>query len=268
MSFVSAAVHAGPVADWRVADWPVAGAGGLMTTRHGGVSAAPFDSMNLGSGVGDAPEAVAANRRALAAALGVRPVYLAQVHGADVVRLGVADAHPEAPVHRADASVTTERGIACTVLVADCLPVLFAAPADRGVGAAHAGWRGLALGVLEATLATLCEAAACGPGEVAAWLGACIGPDAFEVGGDVPAAVGIDPARSARFRPGVPGKWFADLAGLAADRLHTAGIGTISGAVRTGVCTVAEPSRFFSFRRDGVTGRMAAAAWIRARRVA
>ncbi len=253
---------AGASRAWLVADWRVDGAAGLMTTRRGGASAAPFDSMNLGSGVGDAPEAVGANRRLLAAALGARPVYLMQVHGSGVVRIGAADTQPDAPVHRADASVTTERGVACAVLVADCLPVLFAAPDGRGVGAAHAGWRGLALGVLEATLAALCEAAGCGPGEVSAWMGACIGPAAFEVGADVPAAFGIDPDRSARFQPGAPGKWFADLAGLAADRLQAARVGTVRGIARPGRCTVAHPSRFFSFRRDRITGRMAAVAWI------
>ena len=230
-----------------------------MTTRQGGIGTAPYESLNLGSAVGDAPAVVDANRRILAAAIGARPVYLAQVHGTRVVRLRAADALPEALVHEADASITIEPGIACTVLVADCLPVLFAAPDGRGVGAAHAGWRGLSLGVLEATLAALCDAAGCRPVEVSAWLGACIGPAAFEVGADVPAAFGVESERSDRFRPGGAGKWFADLAGLAVDRLGAAGVRTICGA---GGCTVGEPSRFFSFRRDRITGRMAAAVWL------
>lgn len=250
-----------------------------MTTRHGGVSAAPFDSLNLHDGIGDRPGDVACNRRQLTDAIAadagasVHPVYLEQVHGARVVRLGVADrppaagapgsADPAAAAHRADASVTTAHGIACAVQVADCLPVLFAAPG--GVGAAHAGWRGLAAGVLEATLAALCEAAACRPGDVQAWLGACIGPRRFEVGADVLQAFGADRraadgAIRAAFVPLRPGKWLADLAGLARQRLLAGGIGAVSGG---GWCTVEQPSRFFSYRRDGVTGRMVAAVWRR-----
>jgi YfiH family protein len=166
-------------------------------------------------------------------------------------------------VHSADASVCAEPGIACTVQVADCLPVLFAAPNGRGVAAAHAGWRGLAGGVLEAALQTLCEAAVCAPGEVEVWIGPGIGPREFEVGADVLQAFGAAPeaADPARFvpRPGRPDKWLADLPLLARDRLQAAGVEAISGGRW---CTVSEPSRFFSFRRDGRTGRMAAAVWI------
>jgi polyphenol oxidase len=174
------------------------------------------------------------------------------------VRLGAADAH--AAPQRADASLSTEPGIACTVLVADCLPVLLAAPGRRGVAAAHAGWRGLAGGVVEATLAALCDAAGCAPREVSAWLGACIGPRRFEVGADVLQAFG--PSHASRFnaRPGVEGKWLADLPGLARDHLLAAGVMAISGGAW---CSVEDASRFFSFRRDGVTGRMAASIWIR-----
>ena len=176
-----------------------------------------------------------------------------------MVRLDAGPA--SAACRKADASVCTEPGIACTVQVADCLPVLFAAPAARGVAAAHAGWRGLASGVLEATLAALCEAADCAPAEVQAWLGPCIGPRQFEVGADVLQAFGADPAAGADafFRAHAPGKWLADLAGLARERLRAAGVTQFSGG---DWCTVEDASRFFSFRRDRVTGRMLAAVWL------
>lgn len=240
-------------------------AGGLMSTRRGGVSRAPFDSLNLrpaglrGDAVDD-PAAVHENQRRFAGWLeGAQPVYLDQVHGARVVRLTRADLAPGAGFEQADASVTTERGIACTVLVADCLPVLMAAPGGRGVAAAHAGWRGLAGGVVEATLAALCEAAECTPMEVCVWLGACIGPQAFEVGAEVREAFGTEAA--AHFRPGpAPGKWWADLPGLARQRLHRAGVSAVAGGEW---CTHRDRAMFFSFRRDRVTGRHAAAIWIR-----
>ena len=253
--------------DWLVPDWNVAGVGALMTTRHGGASAAPFDTLNLRTGIGDDDAAVAHNRRVLARAVDAVPIYLNQVHGALVVRLTVADARAGAPIHTADASVTTEPGIACTVQVADCLPVLFAAGRGRAVGAAHAGWRGLASGVLAATLRAVCDAADCPPAEVHAWLGACIGPREFEVGPDVLAAFGVsqEAGGSPRFVPKRQGKWIADLPSLARDRLHDAGVGSVSGGTW---CTVADPSRFFSYRRDRITGRMAAVIWIEARPVA
>ena len=246
--------------DWLIPAWAAPGVGALMTTRHGGVSAAPFDSFNLRHQIGDAPDAVARNQARLARAAGATPVYLNQVHGARVVRLGQADAAPGAPVHDADASVTTLPGIACTVQVADCLPVLFAAPAGRAVGAAHAGWRGLAAGVLEATLREVCVAADCEPAQVQAWLGACIGPGQFEVGADVLEAFGASGQGAAgRFVPHAPGKWLADLPQLARDRLLAAGVQAVQGG---SWCTVSEVSRFFSFRRDRITGRMAALVWV------
>lgn len=249
--------------EWLVPEWQAPGIGALMTTRAGGVSAGPFDSLNLRAAVGDDPIAVAHNQRVVEQAIEATPVYLNQVHGRVVVRLTAADARVSAPLHDADASVTTEPGIACAAQVADCLPVLFAAPGARAVGAAHAGWRGLSLGVLEATLHSVCEAAECEPREVKAWLGACIGPTQFEVGADVLEAFHAA-AGSPRFKPGVQGKWFADLAGLARDRLKEAGVSDVGGGTW---CTVSEPSRFFSFRRDRITGRMAAFIWIERRRL-
>lgn len=250
-------------------DWAApAGIVALMSGRAGGVSAAPFDTLNLrppglrGDAVDDAA-AVLENQRRWAATLGATPVWLDQVHGPRVVRLGAADATAGAGCfHEADASICTEPGIACTVLVADCLPVLFCTADGRGVGAAHAGWRGLAGGVLENTVSALCAATGSAPAQLHAWLGACIGPEAFEVGADVLAAFGVGaaPRSSARFRwrprPDGQPRWRADLAGLARDRLAALGIGQVSGGRW---CTVADGSRFFSFRRDRVTGRMAAA---------
>lgn len=243
-----------PHDDWLVPDWRLPGVTAFMTTRAGGVSGGPFASLNLRDGLGDDAQAVARNRQIVADAIGAVPVYLNQVHGCAVVRLTATDLRADAPLHTADASLTTEPGIACAAQVADCLPVLFAAPQARAVAAAHAGWRGLAGGVLEATLAAICEAASCEPRDVRTWLGACIGPTAFEVGADVLAAFDAAPD-TARFKAHAPGKWLADLPALARDRLQRAGVTEIAGGRG---CTVSDASRFFSFRRDRVTGRMAA----------
>mgnify|MGYP000066440811 CR=1 FL=1 len=245
-------------------DWPApAGVGAWMSTRAGGVSAAPWQGLNLGIAVGDEPAAVAENRRRFAEAIGARPVWLRQVHGRTVARLTAADAGRAQPIE-ADAAITTERGIACTVQVADCLPVLFCAPEGRAVGAAHAGWRGLAGGVLDATVAALCEATGCAPAELQAWLGPCIGPRQFEVGEEVVLAFGGSPAGDGRFtprpRPDGAMRWLADLPALARDRLRQCGVSATTGGAW---CTVEDPSRFFSYRRDGVTGRLAAAIWRR-----
>jgi YfiH family protein len=217
--------------------------------------------MNLGIAVGDDPLHVARNRELFQHAIGAVPVFMKQVHGTRVLRLTREHlSMPVLPLYEADACVTTEQGLACTVQVADCLPVLLAAPG--AVGAAHAGWRGLAGGIVEATLQQVCEAAGCEPAQVECWLGACIGPAAFEVGADVLEGFGFDPARAdaLRFKPLRPGKWLANLPQLARDRLAAAGVTQASGGTW---CTVEDASRFFSFRRDGVTGRMAAAVWLR-----
>jgi polyphenol oxidase len=235
-----------------------------MSTREGGVSVAPWQALNLGVAVGDDAEAVAVNRRRFAQALGARPVWLRQVHGTAVLRLQ-ADT-PEHPAEPADAAWTTEPGIACTVQVADCLPVLLATRDGRAVAAAHAGWRGLAAGVLEATVTALRLGAQVEPGELLAWLGPCIGPAAFEVGAEVlpafgrPALPADQPAFRWAPRPDGSPRWRADLPALARERLVSAGVTTVAVSGR---CTMAEASGFFSFRRDGVTGRMAAAVWRR-----
>jgi YfiH family protein len=247
---------------FKPASWPK-GTGALMTTRRGGVSAAPFDSLNLKAQTRDPLDqiAVAENRRRFATTLGATPVFLDQVHGTRVVRLTAASTSPDAPIEQADASITTVPGIACTVMVADCLPVLFATRDGRAVGAAHAGWRGLAGGVLEATVDAIRAAVPVAAGDIVAWLGASIGPKKFEVGADVPAAFHDGETRHFAPAPAVDGasKWLADLPALAEGRLRRLGLTEVGGC---GLCTVSDASRFFSYRRDRVTGRLAAAAWI------
>jgi YfiH family protein len=223
----------------------------LVTTRQGGVSAAPYDSLNLGIAVGDDPEHVATNRGRVAGLLPSSPRWLRQVHGARVVTADDVTAPPDA-----DAAVTATPGVVCVVQMADCLPVLFATADGRKVGAAHAGWRGLAAGVLENTVAALDA----DPATVSAWLGPAIGPTAFEVGDEVREAfVACDPRADEAFTPHGPGKWLSDLFALARLRLDAAGLALVSGG---GLCTVSDPTRFFSHRRDRVSGRMAAMVWI------
>ena len=249
---------------WMWPQWPQGGrARAVMTTRAGGAGRPPFDTFNLGLHVGDDPAVVAAHRAAFARAMQAEPVFLEQVHGTRVVRVCRSDASVQPPL-QADAAVTTEPGVACVVMVADCLPVLLAADGDRGVAAAHAGWRGLCAGVVEATVQALCDAAGRTPQQLQAWLGPCIGPRQFEVGDEVRAAFeAISPQAGVHFRahPPVGGavKWLADLPGLARQRLAACGVTRVQDS---GACTVEDPSSFFSFRRDGRTGRMAAAVWL------
>ncbi len=242
--------------------WAVpAGVGAAMSLRAGGVSVAPWDSLNLGGAVQDDPDAVARNRQRFEAAIGARPAWLRQVHGREVLRLTQDSTVPAAAAAAADAAWTTEAGVACAVLVADCMPVLFAARDGRAVAAAHAGWRGLAAGVLDATLEALCRGAGLAPADIVAWLGPCIGPRQFEVGADVLQAFGRTAADAAfveRRRPDGSPRWLANLPMLAAQGLAAAGVADI---LIDGSCTVEDRSRFFSFRRDGLTGRMAAAVW-------
>jgi YfiH family protein len=246
-------------------DWPApAGVRALCTTREGGASAAPFDGFNLGDHVRDDPRAVAANRAALARLTApARPVFLQQVHGTAVLALDAAT--PDGRV--ADAALVTTPGLAATVMVADCLPVLLAHGSGRAVAAAHAGWRGLVGGVLEAAVQALHAAA--GPGEVVAWLGPAIGPTAFEVGDEVRAAfVAADASAQAHFRAhAAPCKWWADLPALARQRLQAADVHSLHGNDGSAAwCTVSQPSRFFSHRRDaarlGSSGRFAACVWL------
>jgi YfiH family protein len=248
---------------WIVPEWPVpARVRAICTTREGGVSETPYDSLNLGDHVGDDADHVSRNRAIFKAALGARAVFLRQVHGTHTVRLA-PDSQDGA---EADGCMTSAPGVACTIMVADCLPVLLAVDDGRAVGAAHAGWRGLAGGVIESA----CEAVrgAAGdqrlrPENVLAWLGPCIGPKAFEVGPEVKAAFEAhDPGASDLFEPYREGKWLANLPGLARRRLASLGITRVYGNDGSGDwCTVANPSRYFSHRRDGASGRFAAGIW-------
>ncbi len=292
--------------DWLIPEWPAPpGVRAVFTTRAGGVSPAPYDSMNLGEHVGDRASLVAANRDALRLAMGCRPVFLQQVHGREVLELD----HDTDQGRVGDASVTRQRGLACTIMVADCLPVLFAHLDLPVVAAAHAGWRGLAGvggpdsaadpqasgGVLEAVFLRFAALLGSCPAEVAtrtiAWLGPCIGPSEFEVGAEVKAAFeAANPAAGAFFAPRTSqvlgaaslvtaagsaqwvaanashAKYACDLPGLARLKLRALGIhqlfGNDGGAAW---CTVSQPSRFFSHRRDAggglSTGRMAACIW-------
>lgn len=242
----------------------VAGPGGgpweavrvVQTTRHGGVSAAPYADFNLAAHVGDDSAHVAENRRRLRRVheLPAEPLWLEQVHGCEVAIHDGRHAPGEAP--RADAAVAFEPGRVCVVMTADCLPVVFADASATRVGIAHAGWRGLAGGVLEATIAALAVA----PGTLHAWLGPAIGPQAFEVGDEVQTTfVDQDAGAVATFRRNEHGRWLADLYALARRRLAAQGLTSISGG---GHCTHADSQHFFSYRRDGRTGRMATLAWL------
>ncbi len=253
-------------AGWLLPQWDApATVGAACSVRTGGDSAPPWDSLNLGDHVGDDPGAVARNRARYAQALGARPVFLQQVHATGVVRLEAGT--PDGTV--ADACFTTARGVACTIMVADCLPVLFSAEGGEAVGAAHAGWRGLAgqggQGVLESLVHTLGREAGVPPGALRAWLGPCIGPAAFEVGPEVREAfLAADPGAGHAFVPHGDGKFLADLPALARRRLAALGVSRVSGndgTVRW--CTVSDASRFFSHRRDRRSGRFAASTWLR-----
>ena len=267
--------------DWLVPDWPApAGVKAVFTSRAGGVSAMPFDSMNLGIHVGDLPASVDANRNLLKLATGTtRAVFLNQVHGVRVQLLDPAtpDGQP------ADACVTAHRKLACTVMVADCLPVLMTSLDGARVAAAHAGWRGLAgshdaggQGIIESVYASFSALAqyrhAQEATKIIAWLGPCIGPAAFEVGEEVRAAFEARQPQAARCFVAVgPGKYLADLPGLARLRLQALGVAQVYGNDGSASwCTVGNPSRFFSHRRDAgvpgngfaTTGRMAACIWL------
>ena len=232
-------------------DWPVpAHVKSLMTTRVGGVSVGPFASLNLGMHVQDDSTAVAENRRRLRETLPAEPVWLNQIHGTKVIQADTAGGVPDA-----DASFTRTPNTVCAVMTADCLPVLFSARDGSVVAAAHAGWRGLASGVLEATLAAMQVP----PDEVMAWLGAAIGPDAFEVGAEVrDTFISSHPQSVAAFTSHQH-KWLADIYTLARIRLNACGVHAVYGG---GLCTYTDAARFYSYRRDGITGRMATLIWL------
>jgi polyphenol oxidase len=258
---------------WVEPDWPApGGVRALSTWRNGGASTAPYASLNLGDHVGDAAASVAENRRRLAVAAGLpsQPVWLRQMHGTTVADLDAADrraadkaagfdaavAGPALGVAAADAAFTRRRGQVCAILTADCLPILLTAESGGVVAAAHAGWRGLASGVIEATV----QALAVPPARLMAWLGPAIGPQHFEVGAEVrEALLKGDSGAQAAFAANARGRFMADLGALARRRLAALGVGRIYGG---GQCTYAEADRYFSHRRDGMTGRQATLIWL------
>lgn len=240
--------------DWIVPDWPAPErVRAAVTSRSGGVSHGPYSSMNPADHVGDEPAAVAANRHRLEQRLQLpaAPVWLQQVHGTTAV-----DAAAAGGVVQADAAYACQPGVVCAVLTADCLPLLLCDRVGTRVAAAHAGWRGLAAGVIEQTVAAMGL-----PGdELLAWLGPAIGPAAYRVGGEVrDTFVAHDPRAAAAFESVADGSWQADLYQLARQRLADCGVHAVSGGDH---CTFTESGRFFSYRRDGVTGRIASLIWL------
>lgn len=235
-------------------DWPAPSrVRACCTTRLGGVSRAPYDTLNLGDHVGDDPAAVAENRARLVRALALpdMPRWLNQVHGCDAVN--AAEAQPGCS---ADVAFADRPGVVCAVLTADCLPVLLCNRQGTRIAAVHAGWRGLAAGAIEAGL----DAISTDGRDILAWLGPAIGPEAFEVGDEVREAfIRHDPAAAAAFRPSPAGRWLADIFGLARRRLAARGVSAVYGGHW---CTYSDPAQFFSYRRDGATGRMASLIWL------
>jgi purine-nucleoside/S-methyl-5'-thioadenosine phosphorylase / adenosine deaminase len=239
---------------WLVPEWPAPpGVHACTTTRDGGVSEGRFARLNLAEHVGDDPRHVAENRRRLRDALHLSaiPLWLGQVHGAVVV-----DAATVRPGCEADASFVSSPGIACAVLTADCLPVLLCDRVGTRVAAVHAGWRGLLGGVIEnAVLALHCP----GP-QLLAWLGPAIGPQSFEVGDEVrDAFMAEDPQAAIAFKPSPAGRWLADIYALARQHLARVHVTAVYGGHW---CTANDAERFYSYRRDGVTGRMASLIWL------
>jgi YfiH family protein len=237
---------------WIVPQWLApAAVKAIVTTRAGGVSLPPYESLNLGFSTGDDARAVEENRKRLRGLLPQEPRWLKQVHGARVVAADELTERPEA-----DAAIARERGTVCAILIADCLPILLANLTGTVIAAAHAGWRGLAAGVLDNTVEAMRSA---GARDIVAYIGPGIGPRAFEVGSDVrDAFVARDGAAAAAFAAHGPGKWLADLPQLGRRALRRCGVQDIHGG---NLCTHSDPERFYSYRRDRVTGRMAALIW-------
>lgn len=240
-------------ASWIVPDWPApANVRAFATTREGGVSEGAYGTLNLGMSSGDDPDKVVRNREILRGHLPEMPQWLRQQHGTQVERLGPSR-HAEAPV--ADGVVSTTPGRVCGVLTADCLPLLLCNREGTQVATVHAGWRGLAAGIVENAVATFPD-----PSRVLAWLGPAIGPRAFEVGPEVREAFIVrDPGAGEAFMPHGPGKHLADLYALARRRLAIAGVHESWGG---GFCTMGEPGRFFSYRREKASGRLGTFAWL------
>lgn len=252
----------GKAMDLIIPDWPdlPANVGALSTTRRGGVSLAPFDDgsgsgaggFNLGTHVMDNPLHVRENRKKLRTLLPSEPAWLTQVHGTVIVDAAGLSCVPEA-----DASFTAAKGAVCAIMTADCLPVLLCDQNGGVVAAAHAGWRSLSAGILEKTVARMRDA---GAGEITAWLGPAIGPDYFEVGEDVRQAFAAQDANAFKPIAAPGGKYLVDIYALARARLKRAGVYSINGGE---LCTVSDFRRFFSYRRDKITGRMTSLIWLK-----
>ncbi len=236
-------------------NWPApANVKALQTTRLGGVSVAPFASLNLGAHVNDNPISVAKNRQLLSSYLPSEPVWVNQVHGVEVI-----DAAHSTCLQNADASFTTKPNVVCVTMTADCLPVLLCDKAGSVVAAVHAGWRGLCDGVLEAAVSNMPVQAS----EILAWLGPAIGPNAFEVGGEVRAQFIAQDAQAEKAFKAQGNKWLGDIYQIARQRLNQLGVTQIyGGSVNENFCTYTDATRFYSFRRDNVTGRMASLIWL------
>jgi YfiH family protein len=243
-----------PPEDWIVPAWPAPPhVHALITTRAGGVSVSPYDTFNVGFSTADDPAAVTENRRRLRALLPEEPRWLKQVHGARVVAAESVEGRPEA-----DGAFARNRRTVCVIQIADCLPVLLSDRAGTIVAAAHAGWRGLAAGVIDNTVAAMKDAGV-EPDDIVAYIGPGIGPAAFEVGEDVRAAyVDADAGAAHAFIPHRAHKWLADLPALARTALSRCGVRAVFGG---NLCTYSDPRRFFSYRRERDTGRMAAVIW-------
>jgi YfiH family protein len=241
-------------AEWIVPDWDApSNVRAFVTTRHGGVSSGEYASMNLGERSGDDAAHVARNRAIVQELLPSTPRWMSQVHGASVADL---DRASEGEIAKADAAVARLPGQVGVVLTADCMPLFLSDAAGKRVAVAHAGWRGMAAGVIENAV----RAMDTDPAQVFAWMGPTIGPDVFEVGPEVREAfVQIDARAGAAFRPHVPGKYLGDLYALARQRLERAGVKRVSGG---GFCTYTEADRFFSYRRVQASGRMGAFIWM------
>lgn len=241
--------------DFVIANWPApANVHALQTNRHGGYSHAPFNSLNLGNHVNDNPMHVAQNRQLLAPFLPSEPVWLNQVHGINVVDAADTSCLPEA-----DASFSTQKNVVCVTMTADCLPILLCDTAGTLVASIHAGWRSLCNGVIEATLAKVTAQSPVNPADIMAWLGPAIGKNVFEVGAEVRAQFMANDAKlEAAFQPHKD-KWLCNIDQAATLRLNALGISKIYGG---GMCTYSDEQQFFSFRRDGATGRMATLIWL------
>ena len=239
-------------ADWIVPDWPAPPrVRALITTRSGGASRGPYASFNLGTHVGDDPEAVVRNRQALRRRLPAEPVWMKQVHGTRVI-----EADPRVLDEEADGAVAHAPGRVCAVLTADCLPVLLADAGGTAVGIAHAGWRGLAAGVIESAVGAMAVPGA----SLVAYLGPAIGAAVYEVGPEVRETLAADDGQALHaFAPRPGGKFLADLGVLARQRLKRMGVSRIFGGT---LCTFSDPGRFYSYRRESVTGRMASLIWL------